>query len=300
MRDHEPTVRSRELGLALKRAAHAKGLRGTAVARRLGWSSSRVSRLYSGKRASENSYDVAAILAICDITGPKRDELLRLSRHAWEPGWWQDYGDRLPPEIRTLSNFEDAAIATTNFQTSLVPGLLQTEAYCRARLEKSPYIPKDEVDERVAARMERQQIFDRPFVAKFVFFLDEYLLLRTGPGAEIMSEQLHHLLRASVRPNVEIRVIPDERGFHAGYLPFQVMEFTEFHPVVCLENQTSALFLERKDTVASYRLIVQDLDAVALGAWQSREWLRGLATALSEEHDDPSPPLEEEFPDQHR
>src|ERR1051325_683910 len=118
MRDHEPTVKSRELGLALKRAARVKGMRGAAIARRLGWSGSRVSRLYSGKRGSDNIPDVAALLAICDITGPKRDELLDLSRRAWEPGWWQDFGSHLPPEIITLSNFEDAAIAITSFETS--------------------------------------------------------------------------------------------------------------------------------------------------------------------------------------
>lgn len=298
MRDHEPTVRSRELGLALKRAARAKNMRAATVARRLGWSGSRVSRLYSGKRGSDNTPDIAAILAICDITGPKRDELMAISRNAWEVGWWQDFGPHLPPEVRTLSNFEDAAIAITGFETTLVPGLLQTEAYCRTLLEKSPLIPEAEIDERVQARLNRQEILNRP--VKFVFFLDEYTLIRTGSGTETMSEQLHHLLRASVRPNVEIRVIPDEKGFHAGYMPFQIMEFTEFHPVVFVENGTSALFLEHTDTIASYRKIVENLNTVALGTWQSREWLRGLAIAMNEEHDDPGRSLEEEFPDQLR
>src|SRR5207253_5496980 len=129
MRDLETTVRSRELGLALHRAAEAKGLRASTIAGQLGWSASRISRLYSGKRGSGSRDDIVAVLAICGITGPKRDELLELSGHAYEEGWWQQYGDRLPPELRTLSNYEDAAIAITNFESTVLPGLLQTPDY---------------------------------------------------------------------------------------------------------------------------------------------------------------------------
>src|ERR1041384_1608898 len=112
MRDRQPTVRARELGLTLSRAAHAKGLSNNELARRLAWSDSRVSRLFSGKR-TVNTADLAALLAICDIKPPKREELLELGRHALERGWWQDYGDHLPPEVVTLSSHEDAAISIT-------------------------------------------------------------------------------------------------------------------------------------------------------------------------------------------
>jgi transcriptional regulator with XRE-family HTH domain len=299
MRDSEPTIRARELGIALRRAAQAKELRATEIAQQLGWSNSRVSRLYSGKRGSGSRDDIVAVLALCGITGPKRDELLELSSRAYEEGWWQQYGDRLPPELCTLSNYEDAAIAITNFETSVVPGLLQTPAYMRALMSQTPAIPLEEIDQRIKVRRRRQRIFDREYPAKFVFFLDEYALLRTGPGEEIMSEQVHHLLRMSIRPYVQIRIIPDAFGFHAGQAPFMIMRFTEAHPIVFIETQTSALFIERRDTIAGYRSVVADLDSVALDERHSREALAGLANALSaprEDHDEHAPPLEEEFP----
>lgn len=299
MRDLEPTIRSRELGIALQRAAEAKGLRGTQVARKLGWSQSKMSRLYSGKRGSSNVEDISAVLAICGIHSPKRDELLDMARRAFEKGWWQEYGDRLPPELRTLSSYEDAAIAITNFETTVIPGLLQTTDYMRALMRNTPAIPPGEIEERIDARYKRQLIFERAHPAKFMFYIDEYAILRHGPGEEILREQIHHLLRMAIRPYITIRIIPDAVGFHAGQEPFKIMEFTEFHPVVFRENQTSVLFLERADTIAGYRRIVQHLDTVAIDERQSLEALANLANAFSEsdeDHDEHDPPLEEEFP----
>jgi transcriptional regulator with XRE-family HTH domain len=299
MKDHEPTVRSRELGLALRRAAQAKGLSSRELARRLAWSDSRISRLFSGTRGTSPA-DIAALLAICGIKTPKRDELVALSRRANERGWWQEYGDRLPPELTTLTDYEDAAIAITEYQSVLMPGLLQTTEYARAILQAYPNIPASELDKRVWARMRRRDVLDRRPPAKCRFFLDESAFTRTGPGWQVMSEQMHHLLRMSVRPNVEIRVIPDSAGFHAGQVPFQLMEFTELRPVVFMECQTSALFLERSDTIAGYRQVVANLDSVSLDEGQSRTWLADLASDLGasrEERDEDATPLEEEFPE---
>src|SRR5882672_9098496 len=131
MQDQEPTVRSRELGLALSRAAEVRGVNGKEIARLLGWTPTKVSRLFHGRRGASPE-DISAFLAVCGIVGPKRDELLDLARYAYLPGWWQEYGDRLPTELRTLSDHEDAAITVINFENVVVPGLLQTADYMYA------------------------------------------------------------------------------------------------------------------------------------------------------------------------
>ncbi|HEV8562122.1 MAG TPA: helix-turn-helix transcriptional regulator [Actinophytocola sp.] len=297
MKDHEPTVRSRELGLAILRAAQARGLSGRELGRLLQWSDSKVSRLYSGKRGASPA-DVAAILAICGIKSPKRDELVKLAHRANERGWWQEYGDRLPPELTTLTNYEDAAITVVNYENVLVPGLLQTAEYTRAILQSIPTIPASELDERMGVRILRRQALDRQPPAAFRFFIDEMALTRKGPGREIMSEQVHHLLRLSVRSNIEIRIISDSAGIHAGHMPFKLMGFSELSPVVHIECPTSVLFLERKDTIAGYRRTVANLDNVALDEQRSRAWLADLAKQLGarEDHDEYASALEEDFP----
>lgn len=288
------------MSLALSRAARAKGMNGRDLAVRLGWTDSKVSRLFAGKYGVSGE-DMSAILAVCGIFPPKRDELMALARYANEPGWWQEYGDRLPPELRTLSDHEDSAITITNFETTAVPGLLQSGPYMRARMRVSPAVPSDEIDDRVRLRQRRQWIFDRGWsTARFTFFMDEYVLQRTGPGRAAMSGQVHHLLRMAVRPNVEIRIIPDAVGFHAGHMPFHLMEFTELHPVIFIEEETSALFMERSDTIAGYRRIAAELDRVALDEGHSRAWIAHRANELGaprEERDEQRRHLEEEFPD---
>jgi hypothetical protein len=169
----------------------------------------------------------------------------------------------------------------------------------RALIQRSQTIPNVEAEMWIEARDRRQWIFDRQYPARFMFFLDEYALSRTGPGPEVMSDQVHHLLRLAVRPNVEIRIIPDSVGFHATHKPFNLMSFNELDPVVFVETDTSGLFLEKPATIAAYRRIEAYLATVALDERQSREWLARLATELGaprEERDEYASPLEEEFP----
>jgi hypothetical protein len=216
------------------------------------------------------------------VVGDWRDELLELAERAFEPSWWLEYGERLPADLTTLSDHENAAILMTNFETSIMPGLLQTEDYMRALMRCLPVIPEVEIPDRIRLRLKRQEIHDRRKPPKCQFYLAEHVVTRTGPGREIMSEQVHHLLRMAVRPNIEIRIVPDAAGLHGGCPPFHMLEFTELNPVVYLEQLNSAAFLEKKDTVAGYRRIVADLERVALDEGQSRAWLATVATALGE------------------
>jgi hypothetical protein len=100
---------------------------------------------------------------------------------------------------------------------------------------------------------------------------------------EIMSEQVHHVLRMSIRPEVWIRVIPELASVHAGSAgPFMMMEFAEIKPVVHMENETSSLFAERPETIRAYRAVLAKLATVALDREQSREWISRLANELGD------------------
>src|SRR5437867_8487325 len=193
MGEKESTVRARELGMALARALREAGLSNRVVARKLGWSPSKVSNLLNAKRGAQEA-DVASILVLCGMGGAERERLLELTRQAHESGWWQEYGDKLPVDLQTLIDHEDAALAITAPHSSLVPGLLQVGDYTRALLRAATAIPDDSIEQRVAARLKRQEIFDRQRPATFTFFIDEYVLTRTGAGGAAMSEQVHHLL----------------------------------------------------------------------------------------------------------
>ncbi|MGQ0717481.1 MAG: helix-turn-helix domain-containing protein [Pseudonocardiales bacterium] len=289
MRDREPTVRSRELGEGLRQAMQRARLNGRQAAHQLGWSPSLVSRLLSGKRNASQLH-VAAFLAVCRVTGAERDRLLALCQERHTPGWLQQHGSRLPQQLVTLIDHENKAVAISEFQSMLVPGLLQTGDYARAVIQDSRTDPADEIEDRVAARLARQSLFSRDRPARFTFFIHEFVLRLPIGGSAVMSDQLHHLLRMSVRPYLTLRVVPAALGAHAGLAGhFKLMEFAEFKPVAYLDSQTSCLFLERPEEIAAYHHILTTLAETALKEGESRELIATLATELyadREDHDD--------------
>jgi transcriptional regulator with XRE-family HTH domain len=288
MQDREPTARAREIGLILAKAAKQQNYTGATLAEWLGWSQSKVSRIFKGNRPPSVD-DAVALTAVCRVVGEEREHVLRLAKDANEPNWLQEYGDRLPSRLRTLVEYEEVTSEITDFETNVVPGLLQVPSYARAVLRTQVIIPPNEIDDRVAARMQRQHIYSRSKPPVCHFYLDEYALVRTGPGREVMSEQAHHLLRMSVRPYIKIRIIPDARGFHVARKPFRLMKFRELKPVVFLEDETGVQFLQRKATITCYQRIIDRLALFALNEGQSRDWIASLASALGaprEEQDD--------------
>jgi hypothetical protein len=233
---------------------------------------------------------VAAFLAVCRVTGAERDRLLALCEEQHTPGWFQQHGSRLPQQLVTYIDHENKAVTISEFQEPGVPGLLQTGDYARALLSRSGNVPADEVDDRVAARLARQSLFSREHPPRFTFYLHEFVLRLPVGGPVVMSDQLHHLLRMSMRPYLTLRVVPAALGAHAGMAgAFIFMEFADFRPVVYLESITSSLFLEKPVEIDAYRLILGALADTALGEGESRELIATLATELyadREDHDD--------------
>lgn len=289
MRDHEPTIRSRELGEGLRRAMQQAGLNGQEAAALLGWSPSRVSRLLSGKRGG-SEVDVSAFLAVCRMTGTERDRMLAMCREQNTPGWFQQHGSRLPQQLVTLIDHENKAVAISYFQAMIVPGILQTGDYARAVISRIANVPANEVDDRVAARLGRQSLFSRDRPPRFSFYLHEFVLQLPVGGPAVMVDQLQHLQRMSLRPYLTLRVVPATFGAHASTAgSFTLMEFAEFKPVAYLESETSSLFLERPEEITAYQRILGALAEAALGEGESRELIATLATELyadREDHDD--------------
>ncbi|MGH3867163.1 MAG: DUF397 domain-containing protein [Pseudonocardiaceae bacterium] len=256
----------------------------------LGLSQSRVSRLLSGKR-SGNPLDIAAFLGVCRVKTPERSRLLALCQDLHIPGWLQQHGSRLPAQLRTLIDHENKAAAISDFQATLVHGLLQTGDYARAVISRNVNMPAEEVEERVAARLARHSLFTQERPPRFTFYLHEAVLRLPIGGPAVMYDQLHHLLRMSARSCVTLRVVPSALGAHAGLSgPFTLMEFIEFRPVIFLDSETSSLFLERRDEASAYQRILAALAGTALDEGESRELIATLATecyADREDHDAP-------------
>lgn len=291
MHDHDPTVRSRELGRLLSEELATIGMTQFALARELGWSPSMVSRMISGRRPVSAEL-MSGVLGVLRVTGEKRRYAMSISRSVTESGWLRELGDGLPERSDIMATLEGSATAMVVFEPNFVPDVLQSAEYMTALMETGAAIPADEIDARVKARLVRHgEVLDREGPADLLFFIDEYALCRTGTDRDVMSIQVHHLLRMAVRPRITIRVIPEITGFHRGAKgSFRIATFEDGNPVVCVENETSIVFLERDETITAYMGIVSELSRVALDEPQTRTWLANLATRLSAQQGDGDTP----------
>ncbi len=63
-----------------------------------------------------------------------------LANETKAPGWWQAYCDAVPDWFDVYVGLEAAATRMTKYESELVPGLFQTEAYARAIIR--PEVPR--------------------------------------------------------------------------------------------------------------------------------------------------------------
>jgi hypothetical protein len=136
----------------------------------------------------------------------------------WFRRFWKDsqtWGAVFPPSLREYAAYEAEAVALWWFEHTLMPGLLQTEDYARAVLERHPNVTPDQVTERVTARLARQAVLDREDPPRFWVLLDENVLHREIGGAKTMHDQLSHLAEMAARPRTTVQVIP-RVGAHVG------------------------------------------------------------------------------------
>jgi Domain of unknown function (DUF5753)/Helix-turn-helix domain len=255
------------------------GFHASGVARELGWSPSRVSRILSGKRGG-SSHDVAAFIAVCGVRGEERERLMALSlEHG--PGWHVHHHPALPRRLRTLIDHERHALGIHAYHGGAIPDLLQTRAYATAVLEANPNVPAWDLGDRVAMVMERQEVLDADDPPECTFFVHEFVLHTPVGGAALMSEQLHSLLRRSVRPTLSLRIVPRTAGAHAAMAgAFSVLNIRDFKRIVFLDGEMASHFLEAPGEVNAYRSVLRELGAVALDEIRSRELIAKLATKL--------------------
>src|SRR2546421_6334441 len=130
MQDHIPTIRSRELGEGLRKAMEQARLNEKKIAERLDWSEAKVSRLLTGRRGA-SEVEVAQFLVACRVTGSEREHLLSQVKDQNTRSWFQQFGSRLPTQIRTDTEHENKATRLIDFAALLVPAILPTGEHAR-------------------------------------------------------------------------------------------------------------------------------------------------------------------------
>lgn len=144
-----------------------------------------------------------------------------------------------PAFFRDMAQLEARAAAMSVFAVSAVPGLLQTEEYARAVFQmQRPLLPDDVIEQRLAARLVRQDIFDRSPAPLMSFVVEESVLRRPTGGRKVMRDTLEQILLTGHLRNVEVQVMPIDRDDHAGLGgPFTLLDTDKGHRIAYTEVQ---------------------------------------------------------------
>jgi hypothetical protein len=247
------------------------------VAEQLLCSPSKVSRMETGQRAAtlRDVRDLCRIYGVTDQAETAR--LMDLAREGRQQAWWQPYDlDYFAPYV----DLEQAAISLSCYQSTIVPGLLQTVDYAKAMYAGS--LPSEFTTERrdqlIDVRLRRQQVLTRVLPPNFSTVLDEAVLYRAVGGSGVMSAQLRHLIEVARLPNVTLQVVPFDAGAHPAMDDlFTVLKFgTEVPTVVYVEGLMGHLYLERDREVARYEQVFRHLSSIALSPRETIELITEL------------------------
>ncbi|WP_419248288.1 helix-turn-helix domain-containing protein [Streptomyces virginiae] len=168
---------------------------------------------------------------------------------------------RYPAFFRGAAKLEKEAVELHVYAVQAVPGLLQTAEYARAVFAMwLPLLDEATIEERVTARLARQDIFSRMPMPTISFVIEESVLRRPLGGSGVMRGQLEQILLSSQRRNVSIQVMPIEREEHAGLAgPFTLMETKDGRRISYTEVQgDSRVHTERgkvRELEAAYGII---------------------------------------------
>jgi transcriptional regulator with XRE-family HTH domain len=272
------SLRRRRLGIELRELRTRAGKTLEQVADRFGWSVSKASRMELG-RVPVSARDVNDLLTLYGVDDQdQRETLVGLARSGRERDWWHRYDDVLPRQFSIYLGFESDATSILTYETTVVPGLLQTADYARALTRTSRrHDSEQDIERRVEARVQRQRLLERddPEPPTLWAIVDEAAIRREVGGTAVMTEQLTKLLDVTSRNSrVTLQVVP----FHVGaYLSmesgFIILSFGTPNDldVACLDLLTRSVYLEEQSEVSRYRVAFENLRADAASRADSRK-----------------------------
>lgn len=237
----------------LRRARAGAGLNQEQLASAIGYSASLVAMIERSKRTP--SLDFAQRCDEAMSLDGRLSRLVGLVTAEQAPDWF-----------RPWLSLEGEATGLWSWAPLILQGLLQTEAYARAVLGSG--ISEDDLEQRVATRMERQEIIRRSNPPMIIAVLDEGILRRPIGDAKVMHDQLGHLL--DVADRVLLQVVPSATGMHAGLMgAFEIATFDGTGEVVYVDGPLRGYVADSPSDVSVIRRRWEALRAEALPKRQS-------------------------------
>lgn len=263
--DEEPGGRSwlRYYGEELQRERELKGMSLRMLAGHTSYSYQQISNVEAGRRTPSGPFtrEIDAALE----TGGRFERILRRVLRDTVPDWFAG-----------AAREEARATRIRTYQTHVVHGLLQTEAYARELIRgANPSAEVDWAERIVAARMSRGSILTGDNSPMMWAILDEAVLRRPIGSPAVMVEQMERLLKVSEEPRTMIQILPFSAGAHAGTDgSFTLWSYADRTDVMYLEGMATGLVVQGERELDAARFAYDHLQAAALPANQSLDLIR--------------------------
>jgi transcriptional regulator with XRE-family HTH domain len=269
------------LGLRLRELRQAANLTGKQLAESLSWPASKVSKLENGRQTPTDE-DIRAWTHRTN-SGAQAEGLLA-ALHTLElqhAEWQRQIKMGLRPHQQEIAELDAKTRLFRAFESTFIPGLLQTAEYARARFAQSISVFKvpDDIAEAVQARVRRQEILYRPD-KRFHFVLTEAALRYRLCAPEIMLGQLDRLVSFSALPNVRLGIV----GFGTAYVVAPAHGFWLLDDDrVMVETFSAELNLAQPQEIELYRGIFEALAQVASYGRSARAIITRVIDDLAQE-----------------
>ncbi|PNE42247.1 helix-turn-helix domain-containing protein [Streptomyces noursei] len=221
------------------------------------------------------------------IRRPQLDVAIRIDQVLQTDGFFERTWRKLIDDQRYADYFarvvqlEPLATKICDFESMVVPGLLQTAAYAKAlMLAGNPFATDEYIEEKVRARLERADILTVGPRDGYWPILHEAVLRMPVGGPTVMAEQLEHIALLVRERKIVIQVMP----FSAGPYPsagrmVTLMEFEDAPPTAYTEGVYSGSLL---DDPAIVKRVQQDYDLVRATALSPEASLALIESAAEE------------------
>ncbi|MET9534230.1 helix-turn-helix transcriptional regulator [Streptomyces sp. NPDC006649] len=218
---------------------------------------------------------------------PSPDDAQRLDRALGTDGffarWLTDLDSKYAEHFAAAAELEQQAKEIRQYGASLVPGLLQTEAYARAVFRAHrPNHEARELDDSVVIRMERARLLEGPSGPVAWVLLDETVIRRNVGGPRVMAEQLGKIADMAETGRLRLHVLTFETGAHSlveGML--YLMSFDDAAPVAYAEGLRTGRLMDDPAMVSE----CQEAYALALGDALSHKDSLALIRAVAKEYE---------------
>ncbi|RSM45495.1 XRE family transcriptional regulator [Amycolatopsis balhimycina DSM 5908] len=247
------------------------------------WSRSKLSRV-ENREHNLRPREVSQLLTAYGIDDPEALEALaQLAIDSRKRDWWHQYQGAVATMVQPLLSLESGLVAMRDFQNQLIHGLLQTSDYARALIlsMSAEQYTAGELEQRVAARIARQQVITKTDAPDLHFILDEFVLHRIVGDTDVMYGQLRKLLAMTEKPNVTIQILPKVSGGGPGLFgPFSLLTLPDPIPDIgYFEGPPGTFYIEDRERVRSWTLRFGMLTQQALTGERSAE---AIAEALEQ------------------